>query len=59
MTGSSLRDAKVTSTSGKNVRDTKQLSGEAKDSLSGKNSTEQYETTMPSMGTLGAKVKNN
>lgn len=53
------RDATVTSSSGKNVSDTAQLKGEAKDSLSGKNSTTQYETTAPSTGTLGAKVKSN
>jgi hypothetical protein len=44
-----LRDAAPTSASGKNVKDTKQLSGEAKDSLSGKNKTEQYyEAGLPS-----------
>ena len=32
----------MTSTSGKDVKDTKQLSGEASDSLGGKNATEQY-----------------
>jgi hypothetical protein len=53
------RDATVTSSSGKNVKDTSQLKGEAKDSLSGTNSTVQHETTNPSFGTLGAKVKSH
>lgn len=53
------RDATVTSSSGKNVKDTSQLKGEAKDSLSGTNSTTQYETSAPGNGTLGAKVKSN
>lgn len=54
-----LRDAAPTSSSGKNVKDTTQLKGEAKDSLSGTNKTEQYETTAPSNGKLGAKVQDN
>jgi len=54
-----LRDAEPTSNSGKCVEDTEQLSGEAKDSLSGKNSTVQYETSNPGFGKKGAKVENN
>jgi len=42
---SNLRDMSVTTSSGKNVKDTKQLSGEAKDSLSGTNKLVQYETS--------------
>ena len=57
--GEKLRNAAPTSSSGKNVKDTSQLKGEARDSLSGTNKTEQYETTNPSFGTLGAKVKSN
>jgi hypothetical protein len=53
------RDAEVTSKSGKNVKDTSQLSGEAKNSLSGTNDTKQYETTFGSKGILGAKVQDN
>lgn len=56
---SNLRDATVTSSSGKCVEDTQQLKGEAKDSLSGKNSTVQHETSFPSPGKLGAKVQSN
>jgi hypothetical protein len=41
---SGLRD-KDFSTGGKDVRDTKMIDGTASDSLSGKNSTVQYETT--------------
>lgn len=37
------RNAEVDSASGVNVRDTTQLKGNAKDSLSGKNSTTVYE----------------
>lgn len=48
-----LRDATVTSSSGVNVKETKQLEGEAKDSLSGKNVTEQYETAAGEKGKLG------
>lgn len=52
------RNATVTSSSGKNVKDTMQLKGEAKDSLTGTNSTKQYETNNPSFGTLGGKSQN-
>lgn len=38
-----LRDATFSTSSGKDVKDTSQISGEAKDSLSGKNSTVQFE----------------
>jgi len=37
-----LRKMTVTTSTGKDVKDTKQLSGEAKNSLSGSNSTTQY-----------------
>tara|TARA_R110000868_G_scaffold18653_8_gene81638 strand:- start:361 stop:552 length:192 start_codon:yes stop_codon:yes gene_type:complete len=40
---SNLRDMVVTPGTGKDVKDTQQLSGVAADSLSGKNSTTQYE----------------
>lgn len=56
---SGLRDAQPNSKSGKNVCDTDQLSGEADDSLSGKNSTVQYETSNPKFGKLGGKVQDN
>jgi len=56
---SGLRDAEPTSSSGKCVEDTKQLKGEANDSLSGKNSTVQYETSNPKFGKLGGKVEDN
>lgn len=55
---SGLRDAAPTSSSGKCVEETSQLKGEAKDSLSGKNSTVQYETSNPDFGTLGGKSQN-
>lgn len=40
-----LRDKEITTGTGKDVKDTSQISGQASDSLSGKNSTVQYETT--------------
>lgn len=50
-----LRDKEFTTNSGKDVKDTSMISGQAKDGLSGKNSTTQYETTgsMNSQGPLG------
>jgi hypothetical protein len=54
-----LRDAEPTSKSGKCVEETDQLSGEAKDSLSGKNATVQYETSNPEFGKLGGKSEDN
>lgn len=42
---SNLRDLVVTTSSGKDVRDTKMLSGEAKDSLHGKNELKQHTTS--------------
>lgn len=59
MYGVGLREGQVTSSSGKNVKDTMQLKGEAKDSLSGTNKTTQYETSSPGNGKLGAKVQSN
>lgn len=44
-TDTNLRSLKVTTGTGKDVKDTMQLSGEAKDSLSGTNVTEQYTTS--------------
>jgi hypothetical protein len=43
----------VTTNSGKDVKDTSQLKGEAKDSLSGKNETKQYHTGSHAAGKLG------
>lgn len=40
-----IRDAEVTPGSGKDVKDTQQIAGLASNSLSGKNSTAQYETS--------------
>lgn len=40
-----LRTMVITTGSGKDVKDTKQLSGEAKDSLSGKNELKEYSTS--------------
>jgi len=50
-----LRTAVLTTSSGKDVKDTKMLSGEAKDSLSGKNTTTEYTTSggIKSMGPWG------
>lgn len=42
-----LRDLEVTTKSGKDVVDTDMLSGEAKDSLDGKNVFKQYEVKAP------------
>lgn len=53
-----IRDVKVTSSSGKDVKDTSQLKGEAKDSLSGKNVTEQFETSWSPSGPYGGYNKN-
>lgn len=54
-----IRDVKVSSTSGKDVKDTSQLKGEAKDSLGGKNSTVQFETNWTAKGPFGAKNTNS
>lgn len=43
----------ITTSSGKDVKDTHQLKGEAADSLSGKNVTKTYETGSTSNGKLG------
>lgn len=40
-----IRDVTIDTGMGKDVQDTKQLSGLASDSLSGKNATTQYETS--------------
>lgn len=53
-----VRDVQVTSTSGKNVKDTSQLKGEAKDSLSGSNSTVQKTTGTDFSGPYGGMNKN-
>jgi len=53
MKNKNLRDMEVTTGSGKDVRDTDQLSGEAKDSLSGSNLLRQYETSGFDKGKLG------
>lgn len=54
---SNIRDATFSSTSGKDVKDTSQLKGEAKDSLSGTNVTKQFETSMPIPGPHGGMNK--
>ena len=48
-----LRTMVVTTSSGKDVKDTQQLKGEASDSLRGKNETKEYHTGSTSMGKLG------
>lgn len=48
-----LRDLVITTSTGKDVKDTKQLSGEAKDSLTGKNDLKQYETSGGCSGPYG------
>jgi len=48
-----LRTMEITTSSGKDVKDTKQLSGEASDSLTGKNVTKEYTTGSTSTGKLG------
>ena len=40
-----IRTMTITTGSGKDVKDTNQLKGEAKDSLSGKNETKEYTTS--------------
>ena len=42
---SNIRDMVVDTGTGKDVQDTKQISGVGKDSLSGTNTTKQYETS--------------
>ena len=54
-----LRNMVVTTSSGKDVKDTMQLKGEAKDSLSGKNETKEYHTGSTSMGKLGGMNANS
>jgi len=49
------RDASITTSSGKDVSDTKQLSGEGKDALHGKNEMKQYETSAKVSGPFGGK----
>lgn len=49
------RDATITTSSGKSVHDTKQLSGEGKDALHGKNEMKQYETSAKVGGPFGGK----
>lgn len=53
-----LRDLKVSSSSGKNVKDTSQLKGEAKDSLSGTNVTKEFTTSTSISGPFGGMNKN-
>lgn len=49
-----LRTMEITTNSGKDVKDTNQLKGEASDSLSGKNDTgKEYTTSNPPAGKLG------
>lgn len=45
-----LRTLVITTNSGKDVRDTQQLKGESKDSLSGKNETKEYVTSGSPIG---------
>jgi hypothetical protein len=48
-----LRDMVITTETGKDVRDTKMLSGQASDSLSGKNELKQYDTAGGCKGPYG------
>lgn len=52
-----IRDVKVSSSSGKRACETSQLKGEAKDSLSGKNSTVEFSTSTPITGPFGGMNK--
>lgn len=52
-----IRNAQFSSTSGKDVKDTSQLKGEAKDSLSGKNVTKEFTTSTPIGGPYGGMNK--
>lgn len=54
-----LRGEGPTSSSGKCVEDTSQLKGEAKNSLSGTNTIQQFENAAGEKGKLGAKVESN
>lgn len=54
-----LRDMVITTGSGKDVTDTKMLSGEAKDSLHGKNELKQYDTSGKVTGPFGGKPGGN
>jgi hypothetical protein len=54
-----LRTMVVTTSSGKDVKDTMQLKGEAKDGLSGKNETKAYHTGSTSMGKTGGMNSNS
>lgn len=56
-----LRDATYTTSSGKDVKDTDMLKGEAseKKDMKSSNSTSQYETGKSSMGALGGKNTNS
>lgn len=51
-----LRDMVVTTSSGKDVRDTKMLSGEAKDALHGKNELKQHTSSDKPSGPFGGKA---
>lgn len=55
MNKENLRTAVWTTSSGKDVKDTQQLKGEASDSLSGKNETKQYTTGSTPIGKTGGK----
>jgi hypothetical protein len=55
-----LRTMEVTTSSGQDVRDTNMLKGEAKDSLSGKNTTKEYTTSGGAKtGKLGGENSNS
>lgn len=54
---SNIRNMEFSSTSGKDVKDTSQLKGEAKDSLSGTNVTKQFETSASIPGPHGGMNK--
>lgn len=54
-----VRDDVITTSSGKNVKDTSQLSGMAKDSTGGeKNQTKPYESSWSPSGPFGGMSKN-
>lgn len=52
-----IRDVTISSSSGKIASETSQLKGEAKDSLSGKNVTKEFSTSMAIPGPHGGMNK--
>ena len=54
-----IRNMKVTTGSGKDVKDTEMLKGEAKPTKKATNETEQYTTGKTAMGSLGGHNTNS